>query len=146
MTPLVLGLILSSAALHAVWSVLIKQSDDPIAFNWLQMALGCVVALAVLAGFPELRAVLRAADWGFWRRVVGAAFCHGLYMLWMGRALAEADLSLVYPISRSTPAFLPLAAGPLLTNLATKQICALSWRSAPDAAGRPAAAGPMAAQ
>jgi drug/metabolite transporter (DMT)-like permease len=113
-TPLALGLVLGSAALHATWSVLIKQSRDPVAFNWLQMAPGLLVVGGVLAALPALRGTLAAAGWDFWRWVLAAAICHGLYMLWMGRALAEGDLSLVYPIARSTPAFLPFAAAPLL--------------------------------
>ena len=113
-TPLAIGLVLGSAALHALWSVLIKHGRDPVAFNWLQMASGGAIALALLAGLPELRATLQDLDWDFWRWALAAAVCHGFYMLWLGRALAEADLSLVYPISRSTPAFLPFAAAPLL--------------------------------
>ena len=114
MTPLVLGLVLGSAALHAIWSALIKQSQDPVAFNWLQMAVGGVVLLATLAGLPELRAALQSTSGEFWRWTAAAAVFHALYMVWMGRALAEADLSLVYPIARSTPAFLPFVAAPML--------------------------------
>jgi drug/metabolite transporter (DMT)-like permease len=45
-----------------------------------------------------------------------AASCviHAAYIYWMARALERAELSVVYPIMRSTPAFLPLAALPLL--------------------------------
>jgi drug/metabolite transporter (DMT)-like permease len=38
---------------------------------------------------------------------------HALYLYWMSRAYEHGDLSLVYPIARSTPAFLPLVAVPL---------------------------------
>ena len=37
MTPVELGLILLSAFLHAVWSVSIKGSRDPMSFNVLQL-------------------------------------------------------------------------------------------------------------
>jgi drug/metabolite transporter (DMT)-like permease len=107
-------LVLGSAALHALWSMWIKESRDPVAFNWLQMALGSLLTLALLIALPELRNALFAAGWGFWRWLIAAGVCHGLYMTWMGRALALGDLSVVYPIFRSTPALLPFAAAPIL--------------------------------
>ena len=113
-TASAIGLVLASAALHALWSALIKRGGDPVAFNWLQMAIGGALAHALLGGQPELRAAFQGAGWDFWRWALAAAVCHGVYMLWLGRALAASDLSLVYPITRSTPAFLPFVAVPLL--------------------------------
>ena len=46
--------------------------------------------------------------------LVGSALTHACYGLWLSRAYAHADMSLVYPIARSTPAFVPLIAVPLL--------------------------------
>lgn len=109
-TPFEFGLVLASAALHACWSVWIKESRDPVAFNFLQMLPGAVIALGLLLAVPSLR----VDDAGFWRWVCAAGVCHGLYMYWMGRALRVADLSIVYPIARSTPALLPFIAVPLL--------------------------------
>ncbi|MEZ4215782.1 MAG: EamA family transporter [Myxococcota bacterium] len=110
MTPTELALVLASAALHAFWSAWIKGSRDPVLFNFLQAAPGALLAIALLAASPQLR----TADATFWAWVGAASVCHAAYLYWMARALAVADLSLVYPIARSTPAFLPFAAGPLL--------------------------------
>jgi drug/metabolite transporter (DMT)-like permease len=44
----------------------------------------------------------------------GTGVSHGLYLYWLSRALARADLTLAYPIVRSTPALLPLVAVPFL--------------------------------
>lgn len=117
MDPLALGLVLGSAALHALWSVVIKRSDDPVAFNAVQMAPAFVLLPALALWLPGIPAQLldgSASSLAFWRWTAAAAVAHGLYMLWLGRALADADLSLVYPIARSTPALLPFVAGPLL--------------------------------
>jgi drug/metabolite transporter (DMT)-like permease len=101
-------MVLGSALLHASWSVSIKGSSDPLGFNLLQ----CWVALASLlaiAPFVEFAEVPRAV----WGLLATTGVSHGLYFYWMSRAYEEGDLSLVYPIARSTPAFLPLVAVPL---------------------------------
>src|SRR5437667_9471593 len=100
-----LALVLLSALLHAVWSVSIKQSGDPLCFNLLQTWLGALL-LAL------------AAPWIPWREIPAPVFAlvlltgptHAFYSYWMCRAYEHGDLSLVYPIARSTPAFLPLFA------------------------------------
>jgi drug/metabolite transporter (DMT)-like permease len=109
-TSIAFALVLASAALHAVWSVSIKGSRDPVLFNLLQSIPGAVLAAGLLAAVPSLR----VPDADFWSWVAVASVCHGLYMYWMGRALRVADLSVVYPIARSTPAILPFFAVPLL--------------------------------
>jgi len=104
-----LALVLASALLHAWWSVAIKDSRDPLAFNLLQLV-APVGLLALLAPFVSWSEIVPAVWWllaltGVW---------HGLYFYWMSRAFEHGDLTLVYPIARSTPAFLPLVAVPLL--------------------------------
>jgi drug/metabolite transporter (DMT)-like permease len=60
---------------------------------------------ATLAGF-ELREVPTAVWW----LVAATGVAHALYFYWMSRAFEGGALSLVYPIVRSTPAFLPFIA------------------------------------
>ena len=66
-----------------------------------------------------LRARLAAALRGFdpreippavWRLLAATGVAHGLYFYWMSRAFERGDLSVVYPIVRSTPALLPFIA------------------------------------
>lgn len=45
-----------------------------------------------------------------WGLVALTGAAHGLYFYWMSRAFETGDLSLVYPIVRSTPALLPFVA------------------------------------
>ena len=109
MTITALLLVLASAFLHAGWSAAIKDSRDPLTFNLLQL----VTPIAVLA------ALLPWLDFGeipptAWKLLAATSFAHGGYFYWMSRAYEHGDLTLVYPICRSTPAFLPLVAVPLL--------------------------------
>jgi uncharacterized membrane protein len=108
LTPFELGLVLTSALLHAWWSVSIKSSGDPLCFNALQ-EVAPVLALLAVAPLVDWGEVPRVA-WG-WLAASGVA--HALYFYWMSRAFETGELSLVYPIARSTPAFLPLVAVPL---------------------------------
>lgn len=45
-----------------------------------------------------------------WALIALTGVAHGLYFYWMTRSYEGADLSLVYPIVRSTPALLPFVA------------------------------------
>jgi len=108
-TPETLALVLLSALLHAGWSALVKDSRDPLGFNLLQALPFVPVVLALLVG-ADLGVVPGEA----WRMLAVSCVIHGAYVLWMSQALERAELSVVYPIMRSTPAFLPLLAVPLL--------------------------------
>jgi drug/metabolite transporter (DMT)-like permease len=108
-TSFELLLVLGSALLHAIWSAAIKGSRNPLAFNLIQEIVAVTAALLLLP-LVELDEVPTAV----WKLTAATGVAHGLYFYFMSRAYQEADLSLVYPIIRSTPAFLPLIAVPLL--------------------------------
>jgi drug/metabolite transporter (DMT)-like permease len=108
LTPFELGLVLVSALLHALWSASIKASGDPLVFNAWQEAAPLAAGLVLL---PLLN--LGEIPPEAWRLVAATGLAHGLYFYWMSRAFEHGDLTLVYPIARSTPAFLPLLAVPL---------------------------------
>jgi drug/metabolite transporter (DMT)-like permease len=108
-TSFELLLVLASAMLHAIWSTAIKGSRNPLAFNLLQAAAAVIAAMLLLPLF-ELDEIPTAV----WQLTAATGIAHGFYFYFMSRAYQEADLSLVYPIIRSTPAFLPLIAVPLL--------------------------------
>lgn len=109
MAGLELAMVVASALLHAIWGVSIKGSRDPLAFNVAQG--GVTVALGLLL-IPWLGLdQLPPAAWWLLAATGGA---HGAYWYGLSRALADSDLSLAYPIIRSTPAFLPFLAVPLL--------------------------------
>lgn len=104
-----LALVLLSALLHALWSLAIKGSASPLGFNLLQLVPTAVAACAL----PWL-APLGALPASVWALAAATGVAHGLYFYWLSRALAAGELSVVYPIARSAPAFVPLVAVPLL--------------------------------
>ena len=114
MSATVLALVLVSAFLHAAWSASIKGSSGPLAFTLAQHLLVlpfAVVGLASVAGELLAPRLLVCA--------LGTAVAHGLYGYWLAIALERADLTLAYPIVRSTPALLPLLAVPVLGEVPT---------------------------
>jgi len=108
LSPTDLALVLASALLHALWSVSIKQSGDPLCFNLLQTWIASI-GVAVAAPWIPWREIPAEV----WALVLLTGPTHAFYLYWMSRAYEHGDLSLVYPIARSTPAFLPLVAVPL---------------------------------
>ncbi len=109
MGPFELTIVLLSAALHAGWSVAIKGSRDAVVFNLLHSAIASAAAIALLP-LVDVKEIPPPV----WRIAAMTGVAHALYLYWLSRALETADISLVYPIARSTPAFMPLAAIPLL--------------------------------
>lgn len=109
MSPFEIALVLASALLHAGWSASIKQSGDPLCFNLLQLP---VLGLLFLALLPCVS--LAEVPSAVWWLLPATAVAHTAYVYWLCRAFEHGDLSLVYPIARSTPALLPFAALPLL--------------------------------
>jgi drug/metabolite transporter (DMT)-like permease len=104
-----LALVLVSALLHALWSLAIKGSTSPLGFNVLQLAPTAIAACALPWLVP-----LGELPGSIWALAAGTGVAHGLYLYWLSRALADGELSVVYPIARSAPAFVPLVAAPLL--------------------------------
>jgi drug/metabolite transporter (DMT)-like permease len=101
-------LALSLAALsgvgHAVWNFLTKRSNDKEAFLWWIIFLRTVFLLPLVAVWAEdisipLVSLLCAT---------GSAVFYGACMALMGRAYEGGDLSLVYPLSRSNPVYIPI--------------------------------------
>lgn len=138
-----LALVLVSALLHALWSLAIKGSSSPLGFNVLQLVPTAIAACALpwLVPLGELPVSI-------WALAAGTGVAHGLYFYWLSRALAAGELSVVYPIARSAPAFLPLVAVPLLGEpvsalgaLGIAVVVAGMWAVQLDAAGSAGAAG-----
>lgn len=109
MTGTAFGLVVLSALLHAIWSASIKGSREPLAFNLVQALATSLLGLGVFAA-----ADLSAIPGGVWWALAGTSLAHALYFLFLSVALTRGELTLVYPIARSTPAFLPFLAIPLL--------------------------------
>ena len=107
-------MVMCSALLHACWSAAIKGTRSPLAFNVVQKVGMVALGLALLPFF-DLRDLSPQA----WAILAATGVAHGLYLWFLGASLERADLTLAYPIIRSTPAFLPFVAVPLLGDSLT---------------------------
>jgi drug/metabolite transporter (DMT)-like permease len=93
MSFLALALLLGSAILHALWNLLLKQSDRKyIAMAW-QIILSGIMALAALffTGLPPR---------SMWLFVVLSGILESIYFVLLTFAYTDHDFSLVYPVAR----------------------------------------------
>lgn len=98
-----LALILFSAGFHAAWNALVKVSRDKQAFLWL---IHLPTVFLVLPFFLASEAApIPPIGWAM---IVASAVLHVFYSMSLGAAYAGGDLSLVYPLARSAPVFVPL--------------------------------------
>ncbi|HEX8054935.1 MAG TPA: EamA family transporter, partial [Thermoleophilaceae bacterium] len=109
-TGAALALVIPSAAAHAGWNLLAKQSGGGLPYIWLGgvLSLGVLIpasAIATLAAGEELGLSATAAAW-----MLGAAAIHGTYFFTLQSGYRAADLSVVYPLARGS--------GPLLSFIA----------------------------
>jgi uncharacterized membrane protein len=99
-----LGLVLASAFIHVIWNMLMKSSQDKLAF------MGWVYILNSLFYFPLFwmnldKLPIPLVGWALiWISGIITVF----YIIILGKAYEEGDLSLVYPLSRSAPLFVAL--------------------------------------
>ena len=93
MDPIVLGLVLAAALLHASWNALVKSGGDPFVRLAVVNAVGglCTVPLLFLVELPA-----RAS----WPYRVGSVVVHLGYYLALAYGYRFGDLSHVYPIAR----------------------------------------------
>ena len=101
---LALSLAILSGVGHAVWNFLTKRSNDKEAFLWWIIFLRTVFLLPLVAIWAQdisipLVSLLCAT---------GSAVFYGTCMALMGKAYEKGDLSLVYPLSRSNPVYIPI--------------------------------------
>jgi drug/metabolite transporter (DMT)-like permease len=102
-------MVLLSALLHAAWNTAAKRNDRPTAFMALLTGFTLLAMVAALPWIP-----LATFGGGLLPLVLASCALHGLSFIVLSRAYEAGDLSLVYPISRSTPAIVPLFAVLLL--------------------------------
>lgn len=110
MSPVAVLLVILSAFLHAAWNTATKGSARPTAFLVCFDGLTTAVLALPVVWFGHLDQLSTTV----WALVLSSGVVHGFYGFWLTRAYEAGDLHLVYPIARSTPAFVPLAAVPLL--------------------------------
>lgn len=94
-------IIILSAYIHAIWNFLAKRSENKLVFIWLAKIFQTLIYL------PVIIFLIRGSTipiYG-WYAILGSGMIHIFYWLFLSRAYSNEDLSIVYPISRSAPAF-----------------------------------------
>ena len=99
-----IALTLLSAFCHALWNFYSKSSRDTrILFFWC----GFYTIVIAFIAFGIKHPIIPMPVWVY---IVSSAFVHVLYKLSLTHAYTVGEISFVYPITRSAPAFLPLFA------------------------------------
>lgn len=115
MEPLAVGLILLSAASHAVWNFLAKGSRDKDSFMLLMNLSSQLTLLPIF--------ILWLDDWSLPLSVLPfltiSAVTEAIYFLALSRAYDAGDLSVVYPVARSSPLFVAVAGAVLIGEVLT---------------------------
>ncbi len=105
MSPVAVVLVLLSALIHVGWNLQIKSSANPKSFALVQGVLLVGIGAIALPAIP-----LRSIAGDVWIYVALSGAIHMIYTLALSTAYETGDISYVYPISRSAPAFVPIAA------------------------------------
>ena len=113
MPLLAIVLLLASALMHALWNLILKQSDIKyVAMNWQVLLSGAAAVVALFfLGLPP------RAMWSF---AIGSAVLEVLYFLLLMYAYTDHDFSLIYPIARgAAPALVVIWAALFLREIPT---------------------------
>jgi drug/metabolite transporter (DMT)-like permease len=103
-SPIVVGLVLTSAAMHASWNALLKGGSDRLRSVTLMAATTSVVAGLWLLYLPAPRA-------DSWACIALSAALHVIYNLLLVASYRHGDLGVSYPIARgSSPLLVALGA------------------------------------
>ena len=104
MSPVVAGLVLTSAAMHASWNALLKGESDRLRSVTIMAATTSVVAGLCLLYLPAPRV-------GSWGCIGLSAVLHVIYNLLLVASYRHGDLGVAYPIARgSSPMLVALGA------------------------------------
>ena len=105
MTTIAIVLVVLSAAMHAARNYLTKKAADKKAFVWWYEIIGLLLFSPLfIVYFPVTP--LDCVD--VWMFIAISGLLHFVYWVFLTKALERGDLSLVYPIMRSSPALVLL--------------------------------------
>ena len=115
MTLLTIILVLLSAFFHALWNFIAKSSKSTqILFFWIGIFTLCLT----LAAFAFRLPIIPSQVWVY---IIASGLVHFGYWFSLSRAYMLGEISFVYPITRSAPAFIPVFAFLLLDESISAQ-------------------------
>lgn len=101
-----LALVLASAVSHGLWNYLAKEGKDKESFMLLLNLTSLPLLLPVfLLILPEIYLPLEIVPY-----LLVSGLAETVYFLGLGKAYESGDLSIVYPVARSAPVFVTIAA------------------------------------
>jgi len=101
-----LALVLASAVSHGLWNYLAKEGKDKESFMLLLNLTSLPLLLPVfLLILPEIYLPLEILPY-----LLVSGLAETVYFLGLGKAYESGDLSIVYPVARSSPVFVTIAA------------------------------------
>ena len=104
MSPIVIGLLLASALIHAVWNAIVRNGDD----RFWSLAIICLVGAIAAVPFATGLGLPAMPSWPY--LILSSVLQIG-YCLFLVRAYRDGELSSVYPIARgSAPLLVTLGA------------------------------------
>ena len=105
-----LALVLASAVSHGLWNYLAKEGNDKESFMLLLNVSGLVLLTPFfLLILPEIYLPLEILPY-----LLVSGLAETVYFLGLGKAYESGDLSIVYPVARSSPVFVTIAAAGFL--------------------------------
>lgn len=99
-TKLSLLLVILSGLIHPLWNMLLKKSEDKVIF-YLNIHLVYMLLFSFILFLYPLSDI---SLWG-WLFVIASAVTHFFYQVFLCRTYELGDMSLAYPIVRSSPLF-----------------------------------------
>jgi drug/metabolite transporter (DMT)-like permease len=107
-----LALVLASAAIHALWNLIVVRAEDRPATTAVVIAFGALVALPIAL----LRWHVEPAGWPL---IVLSSLLEVVYFVLLVAAYERAEMSLVYPIARGMAPVFVLVISVLLLGVTT---------------------------
>ena len=115
MDPLPFTLVIASAVSHALWNYVAKEAGDKDSFMLLLNVLSLGIFLPVFfVILPEIYFPVEILPF-----LAASGVAETIYFLALGKAYEEGDLSVVYPVARSSPMFVAIAASMLIGERVT---------------------------
>lgn len=108
-------LVIISGLIHPLWNMLLKKSEDKVIFYLNIHLIYTVLFSFILFLFPVKN--ISALGWFI---IIVSAFAHFFYQLFLCRTYELADMSLTYPVIRSSPFFVLLMATVFLKEIPSK--------------------------
>lgn len=102
-TKLSLFLILISAIIHPLWNILLKRGEDKVIFYFHIHLVFTVFFSFILFIFP-----VRQININGWFLIILSSLMHFFYQIFLCRTYELGDISLTYPIVRSSPIFVAI--------------------------------------